>query len=240
MHQPQQGIKESESGVICTGINRRTIGRFHHFKIPRRKFVPKQSVDCHQGFRKPELLHQRINFGSGFSKLLAEPFHRHGTFARGSGLFRHLPALYKAERIPDLVTEIPACFAQLVIEKDVVSGRCGKHKPHAHPVGAISGDKVERVGRITERFAHLPAEGIAHDTCEIHIFERHIPLELIPGYNHAGNPEEYDIRACHKVGSRIIIFDFFVIRVKDSVEQRYRPQPRAEPGVEAVLVRAEV
>ena len=58
--------------------------------------------------------------------------------------------------------------------------------------------------------------------------------------NHAGHPEEDDVRGGHEVARGIVVFDFLVAGVVDAVEEGDGPQPRREPRVETVLVLAKV
>jgi hypothetical protein len=106
-----------------------------------------------------------------------------------------------------------------------VSCRRGKHQTHPDAVGTEFLYQLERIRGIPQRFRHLASYLIAHDTSEIYIFKRLIASELITGHNHSGNPEEDYVGTCHKIGSRIVVPEVTVFRLKDSVEQGYRPEP---------------
>ena len=63
---------------------------------------------------------------------------------------------------------------------------------------------------------------------------------LIPGHDHAGDPEEDDVGAGDQIVGGVVVFDFGVVGVADSVEDRDGPEPRREPGVQHILVLAQV
>ena len=239
MQQTEQRIEKSESSLISSTVDRLSIGRLHHFKIPRREFVPEQFVDSHQRLRQAELAKQVVDLGKRFVEHCLKPFHS------SFGILRlldvgNLPSFHKAESIPNLVVEVASLLTKRVIIKDVVSGRRCKHQAHTHSVGAELLDKHQRVRRVAKRFRHLTSQLVAHDTCEIHIAERHIVLVFVASHNHTCHPEEDDIRTGNEVGCWIIVFYFLIVRIKDSVEQRNRPQPRREPSVEHVLILTQV
>ena len=101
-------------------------------------------------------------------------------------------------------------------------------------------DEFQRIGRVAEALAHLAAELVTHDTCEIDMLERHLTTILVTGHDHAGHPEEDDIRAGDKVGCRIIVFDLGIVGMVDTVEDGDRPQPGREPRVETVALLLQV
>ena len=72
------------------------------------------------------------------------------------------------------------------------------------------------------------------------MLERHLAAILVAGHDHAGHPEENDVRTGHQVRRGIIIIDLGVVGVEYAVEQRDRPQPGREPCVEAVALLLEV
>ena len=68
------------------------------------------------------------------------------------------------------------------------------------------------------------------------MFERHLAFVLVAGHNHAGHPEEDDVRTCHQVGSGVVVLDLLVAGITDAVEEADGPQPAGEPGVEGILI----
>ena len=137
-----------------------------------------------------------------------------------------MPAFYEAESVPYFVVEVSALFAQGVIKEYVVAGRGREHHTHTHAVGTVTVDEIDRVGRVAERFGHLTAYFIAHDTGKVNVLEWHLALVFISGHNHTGYPEEDDVGAGNKVGRGVVVTNLFVAGVVDAVEKRDGPQPR--------------
>ena len=239
MQQTQQVIKEHQGCIVCGAVHRGAVGRFHHFEIPGRELIPEQAVNHHQGFGDAELAEEVVDFSHRCCQTGLEPCY---SCLRRLRLLSvgHIPAFHQAECIPDLVAEIAALLAERVVIHDVMTGGCGKHYPHADTVGAEFCYEFQRVGRIAERLRHLSAEFVAYDTGEINVAERFVAAELISGDNHARHPEENDVGRGNQIGCGIIVFELLVVGFKDAVEQRYGPQPRREPCVEAVGILLQV
>ena len=68
------------------------------------------------------------------------------------------------------------------------------------------------------------------------MLERHLTLVLITSHYHACYPEEDDIRTGYKVCGGVVVLNLFVVRLFYTVEQRDRPEPRAEPGIERTFI----
>ena len=58
-----------------------------------------------------------------------------------------------------------------------------------------------------------------------YVAERLAAGKAIAGHNHAGYPEEDDIRACYEVVGGVVVAYLLVARVKNAVEQGDWPQP---------------
>ena len=128
------------------------------------------------------------------------------------------PPLDKAERVPYLIAEIAALLAEGIVVDNIVAGGSCEHDTHADTIGAKLIDQFEGVGGIAERFRHLSAQLIAHDTGEIDISERHLAGELIARHDHTRHPEEDDIGGGNKIGSGIIILELLIVGIEDAVE----------------------
>ena len=83
----------------------------------------------------------------------------------------------------------------------------------------------------------LPA---GHDTREIHILERHFVLVFLTSHDHARHPEEDDVGSGDEVVGGVVVLELGVVGVEDAVEERQRPQPRAEPSVQGIIILAQV
>ena len=217
MEQTEQVVEECQCSIHSGAVDGLSVGGFYHFEIPRREFVPEQFVDSHQGFRQAEFAEQVGNFGKRLVEDGVEP--ADGDFCV-FGLFDvgNIPPFDEAERIPYLVVEVTTLGAERFVEEDVVACGCRKHHAHTHAVGAVTFHQFYRVGRAAERFRHLSAQLIAHDTGEIDISERHLAGELITRHDHTRHPEEYDIRGCNKIRSGIIILELLIVGIEDAVE----------------------
>ena len=95
-------------------------------------------------------------------------------------------------------------------------------------------DHVERVDDVALDLAHLLAALVRHEACEQHARERHFAHEVKPHHDHARDPEEENVVSGLHVLGRIEAFE------RDGpvgpAERGKRPEPRAEPGVEHVVV----
>ena len=112
-----------------------------------------------------------------------------GGAASLSGL--HLP---EAAGVPEFVGEI-ASFLDLTFVKFHVRARGrNPHDAEAQAVRSVGGDQVQRIGRIPQRLGHLASLFVADDAGEIDIFKWHITHPFIAGHDHAGDPEEDNVR----------------------------------------------
>ena len=240
VEQVEQVVKQLLDFAEGLSVDGLSVGGLHHFQQPAREFVPEEAVHLHQGFAQAVLAVEVSHFGSAAAQFGTEPAEsqagRFGLF----GSLIDLPALYQTEGVPDFVAEVAALFAECLVEEDIVAGGGGQHHAHAHAIGTEAGDEVQRVGRIAQLLRHLAAQLVAHDTREVHVAEGHLARVLVAGHNHAGHPEEDDVRTRHQVARRVVVADFLVARLHDAVEERDGPEPRREPRVERVLVLTEV
>ena len=62
---------------------------------------------------------------------------------------------------------------------------------------------------------------------------------MITCHYHTCHPEEDDIGSRYQIVGRVVVVYLLVVGVDDTVEYRYRPQPRREPRIEAVVVLSE-
>ena len=137
----------------------------------------------------------------------------------------HFQTFHQAERIPNFVVEISSLLTQCIVVEDIVACRGCEHQTHAHAIGTIFFNQFNRVGRVAKALAHFAAQLVAHNAGEIHVTERHIAHVFISGHNHACHPEEDDVGSGHQVGGGVVVANFLVVGVVNTVEQRNRPQP---------------
>ena len=98
-------------------------------------------------------------------------------------------------------------------------------------------DQVERIDDVALRLRHLLAVLVADEPGDVDLAERHVARELEPEHDHAGDPEEDDVEARHQHVGRIERRE--LRRLPRPAECRERPEGRAEPGVEHVVVLAQ-
>ena len=80
---------------------------------------------------------------------------------------------------------------------------------------------------VITRLAHLPTLAVAHDAREEHLGERDLPEERVAGHDHAGDPEEDDVRGRDHDRRRVVALE--VGRAFGPAQRRERPQPAGEP-----------
>ena len=98
-------------------------------------------------------------------------------------------------------------------------------------------DQVERVDDVALRLRHLLPVLVADQARDVDLAERHLAPELEAHHDHPGDPEEDDVEAGHEHVGRIERGE--LRGLARPAERRERPQRRAEPGVEHVLVTGE-
>ena len=225
----EQGFEEADGGLVggsvdglCLAID---VGWLHHLQIPAGELVPEQAVNSHQRLGDTVLAEQVVYFGIDLFQLGVKPGHCGLSGFGRCDVVCYVPTLNQAESVPDLVVEVSALFAEGLVEEDVVAGRSRQHHAHAYTVCTKLLDQFDRVGRIAEALRHLAAEFVAHDTGKVDILERELAHILLAGHDHAGHPEEDDVRSRYQVAGGIIIVDFFVAGIIDTVEEGDGPKP---------------
>ena len=132
--------------------------------------------------------------------------------------------------VVQLVGEVLAFFNLLLVELDVGTGGGDSHQTETQTVGAVLGNQVERVGAVAQALAHLAAQQVTHNGGEEYVAEGLAACKAVAGHNHAGHPEEDDIRAGHQVAGGVELGQAFLVHGGEG------PQPAAEPGVQRVFV----
>src|SRR3569832_1151175 len=95
-------------------------------------------------------------------------------------------------------------------------------------------DEVDWIEHVALRLRHFLTMRIAHQTVNIDLAERYLARELEAHHDHACDPEEDDVEAGHEHAGRIKGLE--LRRLSRPTQRRERPQRRAEPGVEHVVV----
>src|SRR6185436_18700997 len=141
----------------------------------------------------------------------------------------HLP---KAAGVPKLIAEVATQFDVFFIENHILPEWRAPHRAEPKRVCAILIDQNERIGRVTQHLAHLPAQFVANDAGEVNIMKRQVAYVLVSRHDHASDPEKDDVGSGNEVGRGIESFER--ISLLRPTHRGKRPQPRTRPGVEDV------
>ncbi len=96
-------------------------------------------------------------------------------------------------------------------------------------------DDIKGVNDVTQRFAHLPTLRVADETVAVNLSERDLASQLETEHDHPADPEGHDIptRFQRAGGEEVLVVLIFGI---GPAESGHRPQPGAEPSIEAVRI----
>src|SRR5260370_17893641 len=86
----------------------------------------------------------------------------------------HLP---KTRDVPEFCREVSAFLDLLFVVTNVLPSGRNPHQTKSQSVGAILIDQLERIGRITQRLRHFPAERVANNTDKENVAERNVVLD---------------------------------------------------------------
>ena len=104
---------------------------------------------------------------------------------------------------------------------------------------AVIGHELERVDAVAAALAHRLAIG-AHDRrVDDHVLERQVAHEVLGRHHHAGDPQAHDVTGRREQLRRIGVDELGCLgAVLAPAHGDERPQLRAEPRVEHILVLA--
>ncbi len=94
--------------------------------------------------------------------------------------------------------------------------------------------QIERIERVALGLRHLLAFGVAHDSVDVNVMERHFLGEVQRHHDHPSDPEEDDVEAGDQHRGRqeqVEVFGFF-----RPAERGERHQRRGKPGIEHVWI----
>ena len=140
--------------------------------------------------------------------------------------------------VPQLVGEVASLLDAVRGEADVLARR-HRQQAEAQGVGAVDLDLVQRVDPGAERLRHPPAVGGLDDGVDVDVVERDLAGELEPHHDHPRDPEEDDVAGRGEEVGRVERREQRIVGVGPA-ERRERPQRRGEPGVEHVLLAAQL
>ena len=145
---------------------------------------------------------------------------------------------HKARCVPELVAEVAHGFALLNVEAHVVSGRVAGDEVEAQRVRAVGLDHFERINAVAEGLGHLASLTVAHKAVNKDGLERLLLHLLHAGEDHSRDPEEDDIIARDHDARGVPIVE--VGGLFRPAHRGERPERRAEPCVEHVLIAGDV
>ena len=144
--------------------------------------------------------------------------------------------------VPDLVAEIAAdverLFEILVVELEVGTHPEVVHESEAQRICAEEARHLQRIDSIPQRFGHAPAPVIADGSVEIDFPERHLTHELDSGHDHAGDPEEQDLRRGHERVPGIERLE--ALGLVGPAQCTEGPERRGEPSIEDIRILLEI
>ena len=240
VEQAEQLVEELLRAGKRFGVDGALVGGLHQLEVPAAEVIPEEFVEPLEGLRDAVAAEVCLQLGDVAAHDVAEPLDGGGVHLALRERCVDLPAVDQTVGVPDFVAEVAALLAERLVEHHVVAGRRREQHRHAHAVGAVLCDEVQRVGRVAQLLGHLAADFVAHDAREVDVAEGLLVAVFVSRHNHAGHPEEDDVGARHQVVGGVVVFDFGVMRVADAVEHRDGPEPRREPRVEHVVVLAQV
>ena len=149
MYDVQKLVEDIECSLECSLVDRSLVCRLYHLKVPARELISEQLEGCHESLIEAILRIVVVDFCIYSLYLCIHPCY--GLLVWFRLLYvGYLPALYEAEGIPHLVTEVHTLCTQCVIVQNVVAGRSRKHHTHAYAVSAILLYQLEWVRRVAQ------------------------------------------------------------------------------------------
>ena len=139
--------------------------------------------------------------------------------------------------VPELVGEV-AALLDLGVGVAHVLGRGHRQQAEAQRVGAVDVDLLQRVDPGAEALRHPPPVAGLDHRVDVDVAEGDVAGELEPGHDHPRHPEEEDLARGGEEAGRVEGAQ--LRRVVGPAERREGPDRRAEPGVEHVLLLAQL
>ena len=139
--------------------------------------------------------------------------------------------------VPELVGEV-AALLDLGVGEAHVLGRGHRQQPEAQRVGAVHVDLLERVDPGAEALRHPPPVAGLDHRVDVDVAEGDVAGNSMPHHHHPRHPEEEDLARGGEEAGRVEGAQLG--RVVGPAERREGPQRRAEPGVEDVLLLAQL
>ena len=146
--------------------------------------------------------------------------------------------LEEARGVPQFGREIAIALDALFIELDVAALAFHRRQSEAQSVRTIFVDEAEWIDGVALRLGHFLTGGVADKPVEIERLPRLFAHELEALHRHPSIPEEDDVEARNQDVIGVMAFQF--VGLVGPAERRERPQSGGKPGVEHVLIAAQI
>ncbi|MPM90282.1 hypothetical protein SDC9_137403 [bioreactor metagenome] len=182
--------------------------RLGKFDIPVAEHIPNKVVDLLYRDAQFKFFDVLADLTHGLIIAGEYPFVRGGK-RFGQGVWHFVLAqihMNKPRSVPNLVAEVTTGLDLFVRITHIVAGCIAGRQRQAQRIRTVFVNFLKGINTVTQRFAHLTALRVAHQTMNEHILKRHLAHLLDGGENHSGDPEEDDIIACNQhVGREEIV-----------------------------------
>ena len=230
-----------ERRVLRTRVFLIVEARFREFDVPVAELIPDELVNHAAGLAELELVEARRDIACRARVAREDPAVSERVVAF-LGPIRLVKAFevheHVARCIPDLVREVARALNALPIEAHIVARRVARNEHEAQRIRAVLLDDLDRVDAVAERLRHLAALAVAHEAVDEDVVERDVLAEREAHHDHAGDPEEDDVVARDECRRRVEMLE--LRRLVRPAERLERPEARAEPRIEHVLVLMDV
>ena len=242
MHQFQNTQQHIAQDIFCRQLGLLILAvqaRLGQFNIPIAVGIPNEVVDL--GGRHAQFIGFHIvgDFADQLIQLAQHPLILQLQFLRQHHLVDGQIHHHKAGGIPDLIGKIAHGLALFHEETHIVAGTVAGDQIEAQRICAELIGHLQRIDAVAQRFGHLAALIVTHQTVDKHGMERLFLHLLHAGEDHTGHPEEDNVVACNQDGCGIPILQVLGLQIRPA-HGGEGPQGRGEPGVQHILLASQM
>ena len=211
--------------------------RLRQFDVPVAELAPQELVNHAACFAELVVLEVRRHIVRRLGRTRENPAvgERAVALLRHEGIVRALEIHQHIARcVPDLIRKIARGLHALPVEAHVVARGIARDEHEAQRVRAVFLDDLYGVDAVAERLGHLASLAVAHKAVDKDIPERHVAPEAQSHHDHARDPEEDDVISRNERRCRIEMAEVF--RLLGPAQRLERPESRAEPRIEHILI----
>ena len=204
---------------------------FRELHIPVADLAPDKRIKRVGGVVKAVVGQRRIDVLADAGGFTHDPFvqGRLGGGHRGRCAGEHVVHFGKPVGVPQFRAEVPVACDAGCGQLQVAAHGGHRRQRKAHGVRAVFVDQFQRVEDIAERFRHLLALLVAHQSVDIDGRERLLPCDGELHHHHAGDPEKDDVKAGDQDGSGEVFLQR--VGVLGPAERADGPEAGREPRV---------